>query len=112
MKKILLINGHQRYAGFAEGKLNQTLIEAANNILTDLNYEVRVTIVEQGYDIAKELENYQWADVVFIQTPVYWMSVPYLFKKYIDEVYTTGLGVLCADDGRTRSDPSKKYGSG
>lgn len=44
---------------------------------------------------------------------VYWMSVPYIFKKYIDEVYTAGLGeVLCKDDGRTRSDLSKKYGSG
>jgi len=50
---------------------------------------------------------------VFVQTPVYWMSVPYLFKKYMDEVFTSGIGeVLCTDDGRTRSDLSKKYGSG
>ncbi|MDM8562432.1 NAD(P)H-dependent oxidoreductase [Candidatus Marithioploca araucensis] len=112
MKRALLINAHQRYEGFAEGKLNQTLIDAAKDLLSSLGYEIKTTIVENGYDIAEELEKYKWTDVVFVQTPVYWMSVPYIFKKYIDEVHTAGLGVLCQDDGRTRSDLSKKYGSG
>lgn len=113
MKKVLLINGHQRYEGFAEGRLNQTLIDTAQDLLNTMGHETRTTIVEQGYEITDELEKYHWAEMVFVQTPVYWMSVPYLFKKYIDEVYTAGLGkVLCKDDGRTRSDLSKKYGSG
>ena len=111
--KVLLINGHQRYEGFAEGKLNQTCVDIAAEQLTAAGHAVKTTIVESGYDIAEELEKYTWMDAVFIQTPVYWMSVPYLFKKYIDEVYTNGIGeVLCKDDGRTRSDLSKKYGSG
>lgn len=113
MKKVLLINAHQRYEGFAEGKLNQTLIDAAKDMLGGIGYEIKTTIVENGYNVDEELEKYKWTDVVFVQTPVYWMSVPYLFKKYIDEVYTAGIGeVLCKDDGRTRSDLSKKYGSG
>lgn len=113
MMRVLLINGHQRYEGFAEGRLNQTIVDAAERQLTAAGHEVRTTIVESGYDIAGELEKYRWADALFVQTPVYWMSVPYLFKKYIDEVYTSGIGeVLYKDDGRTRSDPSKKYGSG
>jgi modulator of drug activity B len=110
---VLLINGHQRYEGFAEGKLNRTIVDAAEKQLTEAGHEVKTTIVESGYDIAEELGKYSWADAMFIQTPVYWMSVPYLFKKYIDEVYTAGIGeVLYKDDGRTRSDLSKKYGSG
>ncbi len=113
MKKVLLINAHQRYEGFAEGKLNQTLIDAAKDLLSGIGYEIKTTIVEQGHDVAEELEKYKWTDVVFVQTPVYWMSVPYIFKKYIDEVHTAGIGeVLCKDDGRTRADLSKKYGSG
>ena len=113
MKNVLLINAHQRYAGFAEGKLNRTLVDTARGLLTDRGYETRTTTVEDGYDVADELEKYKWADVVLVQTPVYWMNVPYLFKKYIDEVFTAGIGeVLCRDDGRTRSDLSKKYGSG
>ena len=111
--RVLLINGHQRYEGFAEGRLNQTIVDAAGRQLTAAGHEIRTTIVESGYDIAGELEKYRWTDAVFVQTPVYWMSVPYLFKKYIDEVYTSGIGeVLYKDDGRTRSDPSKRYGSG
>ncbi len=114
MINVLLLNGHQRYDGFAEGKLNQTLVDKAQQYFTDLGYQTQVTVVEQGYDIAQELEKHNWADLIFVQTPAYWMSVPYLFKKYIDEVYTTGLvqGVLANDDGRTRSDASMKYGSG
>lgn len=113
MKKVLLINAHQRYEGFAEGKLNQTLIDAVKDLLSGIGYEIKTTIVENGFDVVEELEKYKWTDAVFVQTPVYWMSVPYIFKKYIDEVYTAGIGeVLCKDDGRTRSDLSKKYGSG
>ena len=110
---VFLINGHQRWEGFAEGKLNQTIIDATQKQLTNAGYEVRTTIVESGYEVAEELDKYKWADTVFIQTPVYWMTVPYLFKKYMDEVFTSGIGeVLCTDDGRTREDLSKKYGSG
>ncbi len=110
---VLLINGHQRWEGFAEGKLNQIIIDETQKQLTNTGYEIKTTIVESGYDIAEELDKYKWADAVFVQTPVYWMSVPYLFKKYMDEVFTSGIGeVLCTDDGRTRSDLSKKYGSG
>jgi len=111
--KVLLINGHQRYEGFAEGKLARTIVEATETQLTAAGHEVKTTIVESGYDIGDELAKHGWADAFFIHTPVYWMGVPYLFKKYIDEVYTAGIGeVLCKDDGRTRSDLSRKYGSG
>ena len=112
MKNVLLINAHQRYEGLAEGRLNRSLVDIAKELLGGIGCEVKTTIVEDGYDIAEELEKYKWMDAVIVQTPVYWMSVPYLFKKYIDEVYTTGIGVLCKDDGRTRSDLSRKYGSG
>ncbi len=109
---VLLINGHQRYEGFAEGKLNQSLIDVAAKQLAATGHKIDTTVVDKGYDIPAELQKFQWADAVFVQTPVYWMSVPHLFKKYMDEVFTAGLGVFCKDDGRTRSDLSKKYGSG
>ncbi len=110
---VLLINGHQRYEGFAEGKLNRTLMEAAEKQLIAAGHEVQSTTVDNGYDVAEELGKHGRADAIFVQFPAYWMGVPFLFKKYIDEVYTAGIGeVLCRDDGRTRSDLTKKYGSG
>ncbi len=111
--KVLIINGHQRYEGFAEGKLTRTLIDAAEKQLTEAGHEIKSTTVEKGYEVPTELEKYGWADAVFVQVPAYWMSAPWLFKKYVDEIYTAGIGsVFCTDDGRTRSDLSKKYGSG
>ena len=71
-----MINAHQRYEGFADGKLNQTLIDAAKDLLSGIGYEIKTTNVENGYDIPEELEKHKWADVVIVQTPVYWMSVP------------------------------------
>ena len=40
------------------------------------------------------------------------MGAPWIVKKYLDEVFTAGHGSLYANDGRTRSDASQKYGSG
>ena len=43
-----------------------------------------------------------------------WFSAPWIYKKYVDEVFNVGLTkeVLRAGDGRTRQDPSRQYGTG
>jgi modulator of drug activity B len=33
-------------------------------------------------------------------------------KKFIDEVYMLGRGKIFEGDGRTRSDPARRYGTG
>jgi modulator of drug activity B len=112
MKNIFIINAHEYYP-FSEGKLNATLVEKAKNILQNKGYEVRLTTIQDDYDIEAEIEKHQWADAIILQTPVYWMGVPWSFKKYMDLVYTAGMaGQLCAGDGRTRQDQSKQYGTG
>jgi modulator of drug activity B len=111
MNNILLINGHQT-VGIAKGELNRNLIEVARLYLEQRGRSVKTTAVDDGYDVAAEVEKFLWADLVVYQTPVYWMAVPAAFKQYIDAVYSGGHGVLFADDGRSRTDPDKKYGSG
>ncbi len=112
MKNIFLINAHQYYP-FAEGKLNQTLVDTATRHLEDKGYEVRHTTMKDDWDVDQEIDRHVWADCVILQTPVNWMGVPWSFKKYIDSVYTAGMdGRLCDGDGRSRRDPSKQYGSG
>lgn len=112
MKNILIINGHQYYP-FAKGNLNQSLVSQAQELLQSKGYEIRITVSQDNYDVAKELEKHQWADVIILQTPVNWMMVSWSFKKYMDEVYSAGMqGALCNGDGRTSDAPKKNYGNG
>ena len=114
MKKILIINTHQKYEGAAEGKLNQTMVEVMKEELEVKDCEVKITNVEKGYDVNEEVDKHIWADVIITQSPVYWFGSPWIHKKYIDEVFTAGLFQqrLVVDDGRTRKDPNKQYGTG
>lgn len=111
MQNILLIDAGKSFA-HSKGELNHTLTEVAASFLRDKGHDVRVTIVDSGYDIEQEIQNYLWADTIIYQMPGWWMDTPWILKKYIDEVFTAGHGSLYASDGRSRSDASKKYGSG
>ena len=111
-KNVLIINAHQYYP-FSEGKLNAALIDKAITIFEQKGYDTRVVTMSDEYDIDEQLSLHQWADIVFLQTPVNWMGVPWSFKKYMDEVYTAGMGgALCHGDGRSEDAPKKNYGTG
>jgi len=111
MSKILIIDAGKQFA-HSKGELNHTLTEVAASFLRDNGHDVEVTMVDEGYDVATEIEKYLAADTVIYQMPGWWMGEPWIMKKYIDEVFTEGHGKLYASDGRTRSDGAKKYGSG
>ena len=110
-KNVFLINGHQ-YWEIAKGELNKSLIELARNHLIAKDYSVKMTHIDDAYDAKEEVEKMMWADFIIFQTPVYWFSIPWGFKKYIDEVYMAGYGIMFDDNGRTRSEPEKNYGTG
>lgn len=111
MKNILLINGAKTFA-HSNGQLNDTLTELAQEVLSGLGHQVQVTRADSEYDAKAEVEKFLWADTVIYQMPGWWMGAPWTVKKYIDDVFTEGHGSLYANDGRSRSDASKKYGSG
>ncbi|GLX14140.1 hypothetical protein Pstr01_23790 [Pseudomonas straminea] len=111
MKKILLLNGGKQFA-HSDGRLNRTLHETAASFLDQAGFEFKTTDIDAGYDVAEEVKKILWADVVIYQMPGWWMGAPWIVKRYIDEVFTEGHGSLYANDGRTRSDASQKYGSG
>lgn len=95
MKNILVINAHE-YHDTAKGKLNRTLTERMVDKLSPF-YNLKTTIVQNGYEIKEEQEKFLWADVIIFQTPVYWFSYPAAFKKYIDSVYEHGVFYRSAD---------------
>jgi len=113
MKNILIINGHQKYEGIAEGNLTQRYITSANNFFEENGFNIKHSVVESEYDIQDEVEKFKWADQILFQYPVYWMGVPWLTKKYIDEIFSAGYQtVTYQSDGRSREDSSMRYGSG
>jgi modulator of drug activity B len=113
MKNVLIINGHQRYDQIAEGALTKLFIDTADEFLSQNGLNVKHSVIESDYDINDELEKLAWADYILFQYPVYWMGVPWITKKYIDEVFSAGVNtVTYVSDGRSREDASKKYGSG
>jgi len=114
MKNALIIYAHQFYKGFSEGKLNRAMFDVAKETLEEAGYEVKLTEIEKGYDVNEEVEKHLWADLIITQSPVFWFGTPWIYKKYVDEVFTTGLVQqnMLIDDGRTRKDPNKQYGTG
>lgn len=114
MKNALLINAHQFYEGISSGRLNKTMANVINEEMTNHGYVVKQTDIEKGYNIDEEVKNHVWADIIILQTPVYWFATPWIYKKYVDEVFTAGLiqQSMLIDDGRTRKDLTKQYGSG
>ncbi|WP_428741146.1 NAD(P)H-dependent oxidoreductase [Tenacibaculum sp.] len=112
MKNVLIINGFQPNP-FSEGKLNASLVEKAKQQFEANNFEVKTTIVSEDYAIEEEVDKHIWADIIVLQTPVNWMGITWGYKKYMDEVFTSGMtGKLCLYDGRNEEDPQINYGTG
>lgn len=113
MKNVLIINGHQRYDEVAEGNLTRMYINSASEFFNNNGFNVKHSVVESNYDVKEEVQKFAWADYILFQYPIYWMGVPWITKKYIDEIFSTGVNsVTYINDGRSREDASKRYGSG
>ena len=113
-KHIHIINAHQHYPGISEGDLTRTLTQVTKKFSEDKDLHWTETVIEQGYSAETEIQHYLKADYIVVHMPVYWFNTPWLHKKYVDEVFTAGIAPdkLVRDDGRSRQDPSKQYGTG
>ncbi|MCA1023798.1 NAD(P)H-dependent oxidoreductase [Halobacillus litoralis] len=89
MENILIINGHE-YWSFSPGRLNKTLFDEIINSLEG-SYNIKTTVVQDGYNVKEEQEKFKWADTIIFQTPINWFSLPGAFKTYIDAVYEPGV---------------------
>lgn len=113
-KKALLINTHLTYPNWSEGKLNDAFHQKAKDFFLSKGFEVLETKVEEGYDANEEVEKHLEADIIILQTPINWFGAPWIYKKYVDEVFNGGLQDerFLSGDGRTREDATKQYGTG
>ncbi|QLI81576.1 NAD(P)H-dependent oxidoreductase [Chitinibacter fontanus] len=111
MSNILIINAAKEMAHSA-GRLNDSLTLLAQQTLLEQGHEVALTQLEAGYDLDEEVAKILAADLIIYQMPAWWMGPPWTLKKYFDEVFTHGHGKLYANDGRSRTNPGRHYGSG
>ncbi|MBB6459789.1 NAD(P)H-dependent oxidoreductase [Flammeovirga kamogawensis] len=112
MKKILVINGAQKFL-HSQGSLNKSITELSVNYFEKRDgFEVKFTNVDDEYFIEEEVEKFVWADVIIYHTPIWWFSIPFGFKKYIDEILTHGENKIYVSDGRHRVEPKLHYGTG
>ncbi|RFU93255.1 MULTISPECIES: NAD(P)H-dependent oxidoreductase [Citrobacter] len=113
-KRILIINAHQKYPGISEGTLNRSLATLIKDEMLNKGYEVKETNIEQGYNVDEEVKKHLWADIIITQSPVFWFGMPWIYKKYVDEIFTAGMlqQSFISGDGRDASDPGRQYGSG
>ncbi|MDN2482497.1 NAD(P)H-dependent oxidoreductase [Vibrio agarivorans] len=112
MSNVLIINAHE-VSPYSPGRLNASLVDKAQTLLQAKGHDVRVVTMQDDIVVDEQLAHFEWADRVIIQSPINWMTVPWSFKKYMDDVFTAGMGgALCAFDGRSEDAPKKNYGTG
>ena len=89
MSKILVISGHPN---LASSNANKTVLEAVKKHFGDEVdvHELDKLRVDGKFDVPAEQKALVEADVVVLQFPVYWYSVPGLLKQWIDDVFEYG----------------------
>jgi len=87
--KIKLINGHPN---IDKSIANSQIIDYLKGYYKE-NIQIKNLIKEypdHKIDVEKEQEFLLDADVVIIQFPIYWYSLPAILKQWIDEVWAYG----------------------
>ena len=103
---ILLLDGGKAF-GHSAGRLNHTLHQTARSALQAQGHHTRETVIDEGYDLPQEVDKFLWMDAVIWQMPGWWMGPPWTVKKYVDEVFTAGAGMLFSNDGRSSASPHR-----
>ena len=109
--KVLILDGGKNF-GSSGGRLSTLLCNIADEELKAKGCEVLRTRIDDGYDIETEVKKVLGADAIIWQYPGWWMSEPWIVKKYLDEVFMAAAASLLKSDGRHASDPEHGYGTG
>lgn len=108
-KHVLIIDcGCENYG--RGGSLNHYLSNIADEELQKLGYTTEITLVDSEWEPEAEAEKFKRADFVIVQTPGWWMSTPWQFKRYLDLVWMQP--GIAHGDGRHHETPTKGYGTG
>mmetsp|Transcript_30510 Transcript_30510/g.45443 ORF Transcript_30510/g.45443 Transcript_30510/m.45443 type:complete len:226 (-) Transcript_30510:132-809(-) len=107
----------------AKGELNKHYSKAYINFFESNGATVTSTFLRDvegncsEMDHTAECKKWKEADLVIIQSPMWWFSLPWKAKAYLDYVLTVGMdpkGEYCLSptDGRHRVSPEDDYATG
>ncbi|WP_207536277.1 NAD(P)H-dependent oxidoreductase [Desertivirga arenae] len=110
---IFIINGGQVYAQ-AKGYFNKTMASQSCLFFKEQTEAiVQATDINEPYSIEIEIQKFTQADVILYHTSIWWMQLPNLFKKFLDEVLNAGKNKgIWTGDGRSSENPQINYGTG
>ncbi|MBD5422996.1 MAG: NAD(P)H-dependent oxidoreductase [Mycoplasma sp.] len=112
MRNVLIIQANYQFAPNMGGELNKIVVKKMEEILKDKGYNVTINDITKGYDPKEEVKKISNNDYIIFQYPIWWFNTPWELKKWVDIVFMNAQGILWENDGRTSSNPNKKYGSG
>ncbi len=107
-KHALILDAGCEFGGCG-GSLNHAFADLAGKTLESLGWTVETTRIEDGWDVSEEAGKVLRSDFILVQTPGWWYSTLWQFKKYEDEVFCHP-SVMCPD-GRVPNDPAAHYGT-
>ncbi|WP_422858688.1 NAD(P)H-dependent oxidoreductase [Flagellimonas sp. S174] len=113
MKNVFIINGWHQFPT-AKGTFNKSLFSISKSYFIDTDkYRVHTTEINLNYNIKAEVKKFVASDIIIYHTPIWWFSLPFNFKKYLDEVLTAGhANGIWTSDGRSHDNPEMNYGTG
>lgn len=86
--KTLIIAGHP---DLENSIVNKTILEEVANALPEAKIRRLCEVAPDGrFDIAAEQKELLEADLIVWQFPFWWYNLPWLMKKWVDEVFVHG----------------------
>ncbi|WP_163531681.1 NAD(P)H-dependent oxidoreductase [Helicobacter suis] len=91
MQKILIISGHPN---LKESEANRIILEKMAKTLPNADFlYLDQTYPDYQIDVAREYARLVRYDVIILQFPLFWYSVPSLLKRYIDDLFFYGFAI-------------------
>lgn len=88
MKNILVVTGHTH---FEDSVGNKKIISILKERYPDAKFnDLNVLYADYNVDVDKEKEKLLWADIIVIQSPLFWYSMTSLIMRWLEEVFEHG----------------------
>lgn len=88
MVNILIVSGH---TNLDDSVANKEILYRLKELLPDLEFDLLSELYpDYKIDVEKEQEKLKKADIIVLQYPIFWYSMPSLLEKWMEEVFQHG----------------------